>query len=187
MAKKPTRAQIAKMTPEQKREYQKAQRRERYAAHKAEELGKQAEELEQARASEESEGKTDLTAIAPTQRQRAAIQGGSRSPTQIAKARDNLAEAFEMMGGVPGLVRWGRKNPTEFYRIWARLIPKEAVEATTSQPLEQLLAQLATKSEKSVAEAAYEIGEETLAAAATQVSLEDARAAFIRNEEDTLQ
>jgi hypothetical protein len=147
-------------------------RRERYAAKKADQLAEQAAALEQ-------EGKADLVATkssGPSPRELGTM-GGSKSPTAVAKARDNLSLGFDLMGGVPGLVRWGRKNPTEFYRIWARLIPKEAVDATTQQPLENLLEQLASKAEKSVAEAAYEIGEETLARARDEVSIEDAVAA----------
>lgn len=165
-------------TPKSETPHERATRlrRERYAANKADKLAVVA-------ASMESEGEVTLPGLAPTPAQ----LGGAKAPTAVAKARDNLSTAFDLMGGVPGLVRWGRTNPTEFYRIWARLVPKEAVEASTQQPLENLLEQLATKSEKSVAVAAYEIGEETLAAAAKQVSIEDARAAFQRNEEDTLQ
>lgn len=167
-----------------KREAAKKARRDRYARNKAAEIAAQAEALEQQMASEPAPAKTDLDAIAP---KKPGTAGGSKSPTLVAKARDNLTDAFDLMGGVPALVRWGRMNQTEFYRIWARLIPKEAADATSQMPLEQLLAQLATKSEKSVAEAAYEIGEETLAAAAKQVSIEDAQAAFVRSEKDTIQ
>ena len=34
-------------------------------------------------------------------------------------------EAFEEIGGVDNLVEWARSNQTEFYRMLARLIPKE--------------------------------------------------------------
>jgi hypothetical protein len=33
--------------------------------------------------------------------------------------------AFEGTGGTGALVRWAKKNPTEFYKICARLIPHE--------------------------------------------------------------
>jgi hypothetical protein len=145
-------------------------RRERHAAYRADELAAKA-------ASQEAEGAANLTlATATTQAQARGAIAGKKSPSTITKARDNLTAAFDLMGGVPALVRWGRLNPTEFYRIWARLIPKEAADASAQTPLEDLLAQLATKSEKSVAEAAYEIGQETLLAAKREVSIEDARA-----------
>lgn len=35
--------------------------------------------------------------------------------------------AFEGIGGVRALQRWAKKNPTEFYKIAARLIPTEVV------------------------------------------------------------
>lgn len=102
----------------------------------------------------------------------------SKTPKKMADARQSLADAFELMGGVPGLVRWGKRNPTEFYRIWARLIPKEAADATGALPLESLLDKLAARSEQSVLEAAEAIGEEALAAAHDKVSIEDAEAAY---------
>ena len=35
--------------------------------------------------------------------------------------------AYEGVGGQPAFEAWGKKNPTEFYRICARLIPHEVV------------------------------------------------------------
>lgn len=57
------------------------------------------------------------------------------------QAKDNLAEAFTKLGDVAGLVRWGRKNRTEFYKIWARLIPKD-VSIGPNEGLEELLLRL---------------------------------------------
>jgi hypothetical protein len=42
-----------------------------------------------------------------------------------ASIKQAMTEAFERLGGVPSLVKWGRDNPTEFYRCWARLAPQE--------------------------------------------------------------
>ena len=36
-----------------------------------------------------------------------------------------LHETFERRGGVAALVKWADKHPTEFYRLYARLIPTE--------------------------------------------------------------
>jgi hypothetical protein len=36
-----------------------------------------------------------------------------------------LEQAFQEIGGLPSLVKWGKKNPDEFYRLWAKLLPKE--------------------------------------------------------------
>jgi len=52
---------------------------------------------------------------------------GGRGPgvaNKITKSvKEALAEAFEGMGGIPALIRWGKQNPTDFYRLWARLLP----------------------------------------------------------------
>ena len=37
--------------------------------------------------------------------------------------KEALVEAFDKLGGVPALVRWGRANPTDFYKLWLRLLP----------------------------------------------------------------
>lgn len=72
--------------------------------------------------------------------------GGGRAINQqnrlSRQAKENLEEAFEKMGGIRGLVTWGKKNKTEFYKIWARLIPKD-VSVNPGQGLEDMLAQLA--------------------------------------------
>jgi hypothetical protein len=37
--------------------------------------------------------------------------------------KEALTEAFDKMGGVPSLVKWGRLNQTDFYKLWTRLLP----------------------------------------------------------------
>jgi hypothetical protein len=132
-------------------------------------------------ASKAAEGQSDFQALVEAERSRMESRsvtdgrkGGSQSPKVTAAARDNLAMAFDLMGGVPALVVWGRENPTEFYRVWARLIPKESAESSAALPLETLLAKLASKEELSVGQAAFAIGMETLEAAREQVQIEDA-------------
>lgn len=128
-----------------------------------------------------AEGEVDFDSLLEQERQRqdrlqqqtAGRKGAATSPKVTTKARDDLAAAFEYMGGVPALVLWGKRNPTEFYRIWSRLIPREVAEPTAALPLETLLEKLATKEELSVTQAAREIGEEVLASAKKQVELED--------------
>jgi hypothetical protein len=34
-------------------------------------------------------------------------------------------DAFELIGGVTRLAVWANNNPTEFYRLYAKLLPKE--------------------------------------------------------------
>lgn len=131
-------------------------------------------------ASKAAEGQADFAALVEAEKQRMedvaatrARKGGEKSPKSITAARENLSLAFDLMGGVPALVVWGRQNPTEFYRIWARLIPKEVAEAQNNLPLEDLLSKLSERAEMSVLEAAVAIGEETLDAAREVVWAED--------------
>ena len=46
----------------------------------------------------------------------------NRSTSSVKAA---LQEAFDKLGGVPALVRWGKEQPGEFYKIYARLVPTE--------------------------------------------------------------
>ena len=38
-------------------------------------------------------------------------------------AKQAFQLAFDKMGGTDALAKWGKKNPTPFYRIYGRLIP----------------------------------------------------------------
>lgn len=49
---------------------------------------------------------------------------GSLNKT-TASVKAALCEAFEKRGGVPALLRWANDEPSEFYRLWGRLIPVE--------------------------------------------------------------
>ena len=40
-------------------------------------------------------------------------------------AKEAFALAAEGMGGAAGLTNWARANPTEFWKLYARLIPVE--------------------------------------------------------------
>lgn len=37
----------------------------------------------------------------------------------------SFLDAFELIGGTPRLALWGNENPTEFYRLFSKLMPKE--------------------------------------------------------------
>jgi hypothetical protein len=53
----------------------------------------------------------------------------NRATIQVKTA---LHDAFVRLGGVPALVKWGRANPSEFYRVWVRIAPIDVnVTATT--------------------------------------------------------
>lgn len=51
------------------------------------------------------------------------VKGTPNKATATVKAA--LQEAFEKLGGVPSLVRWAKDEPTEFYKLWARLLPSQ--------------------------------------------------------------
>lgn len=40
-------------------------------------------------------------------------------------AKEAFGLAFEGIGGVEALTAWAKDNPTEFYKLFARLIPTE--------------------------------------------------------------
>lgn len=48
-------------------------------------------------------------------------------PNKLTKAaKEAFGLAFDGIGGVPALITWGKANRTEFYKLYARLIPTEA-------------------------------------------------------------
>lgn len=34
-----------------------------------------------------------------------------------------MQQCFEDMGGLPALVEWAKKNPPQFYQLYAKLLP----------------------------------------------------------------
>ncbi|WP_250470086.1 MULTISPECIES: hypothetical protein [unclassified Caballeronia] len=42
-----------------------------------------------------------------------------------ASVKSALTEAFEQLGGVDALVRWGKSDPAAFYSIWSKMLPAE--------------------------------------------------------------
>jgi hypothetical protein len=54
-----------------------------------------------------------------------------RSPdvkrTQVVNA---FLDAFQLIGGTPRLALWGHENPTEFYKLWAKLTPRQVEQET---------------------------------------------------------
>lgn len=47
------------------------------------------------------------------------------SKNKLGLIREGFAEAFEQLGGVEGLTEWGKKNKGAFYKILAKILPKE--------------------------------------------------------------
>ncbi len=54
-----------------------------------------------------------------------------RSPDLKRKQVVNaFLDAFQLIGGTPRLAIWADENPTEFYRIYSRLIPQQSKQET---------------------------------------------------------
>ena len=47
------------------------------------------------------------------------------SKNKMGTIRDAFAEAFFKLGGVDGLLEWGEENKGAFYKIVAKILPKE--------------------------------------------------------------
>ena len=45
--------------------------------------------------------------------------------TKRARVVNAFQDAFELIGGTPRLAIWADENPTEFYRLYSKLMPKE--------------------------------------------------------------
>jgi len=169
-----------------KRKYSDPKRQKLHEAALARRRAAHAERRTLEMASQAAEGQADFAELVQVEKDRIAKtsqsvvdgrKGGALSPKVTTQARDNLAAAFDLMGGVPALVVWGRSNPTDFYRLWSRLIPREAAETSTALPLEDLLAKLASREQQSVGQAAYEIGQELLDQGKASADAEDAEQA----------
>ena len=42
--------------------------------------------------------------------------------------KDNVLAVFDKIGGVNQMAVWAQENPTDFYRIYARMLPQESKE-----------------------------------------------------------
>jgi hypothetical protein len=51
-------------------------------------------------------------------------QTGTPNKTTVA-VKEALVAAFDGMGGVKKLQSWATDNPTEFYKLWAKLLPQD--------------------------------------------------------------
>ena len=55
---------------------------------------------------------------------------GKGTPNKMTSSqREAISEAFERAGGVRALTRWARREPSAFYKLWSRLIPRQ-IDAT---------------------------------------------------------
>ena len=54
-------------------------------------------------------------------------------------AREAFQRAFDESGGFESLTAWARKNQTEFYKLYARLIPVEHVGEGGEGPIQTIV------------------------------------------------
>ena len=58
-----------------------------------------------------------------------------------AQAKENIVAVFTRLGGAAAMVAWARRNQTEFYRLYARLIPSESTTEISVRDAEDLSTQ----------------------------------------------
>lgn len=58
---------------------------------------------------------------------------GGRKKGQLnhltSSAKEAFALAFDKLGSTEGLVSWGKKHPTDFYKLYSKLIPVDITSA----------------------------------------------------------
>ena len=42
-----------------------------------------------------------------------------------ATAKENIINVFSKLGGTRGMAKWAQNNPSDFYKLYARLIPQQ--------------------------------------------------------------
>lgn len=66
-----------------------------------------------------------LSAVKPPSRRGHNLNGrpaGLKNKLGVS-AKTQLEKAFHALGGVAALTKWGKNNPTEFYKLWSKIIP----------------------------------------------------------------
>lgn len=53
--------------------------------------------------------------------------------------RWGFVEAYRQLGGVDGLVKWGKRKPDLFYPMLTKLLPAELAESGNGQPIRVLV------------------------------------------------
>lgn len=70
------------------------------------------------------------------------------TPNKVSKTvKENFIHAFDSIGGAEKMSDWAEENQTEFYRLYARLVPTElnATLDATVKTHEELLSELDNK------------------------------------------
>ena len=55
-----------------------------------------------------------------------------------AQAKENIVAVFTRLGGTAAMAKWAQRNQTEFYRLYARLIPSDSTTQVTIRDAEDL-------------------------------------------------
>jgi hypothetical protein len=53
-----------------------------------------------------------------------------------ATAKENIIAVFNRLEGTAGMAEWARANKTDFYRLYARLIPQQIDMDVTVKPMD---------------------------------------------------
>ena len=57
----------------------------------------------------------------------------SRNATARQQVVSNIVDTFELIGGVGRMAEWANDYPTEFYKMYVKLAPKEAKEVVDNE------------------------------------------------------
>ena len=79
------------------------------------------------------ENNTNLDNLEPEKSNHGGLRAGAGRPKGATNkiprvAKENIIQVFDQLGGVDGMVAWAtkdEKNQSEFYKIYARLLPIE--------------------------------------------------------------
>ena len=60
-------------------------------------------------------------------------------PVKREKVVSAFMDAFDLIGGTPRLAMWADENPGEFFRLWAKLLPKDVPQRDTELIINHVL------------------------------------------------
>ncbi len=81
------------------------------------------------------------------------------TPNRFTTVKQAFLNAFEGMGGEEQLIRWGRKNPSKFYPLLAKMLPSHIENSPPERPD---LSELSDERLREILEASQPFGEKHL-------------------------